>query len=300
MRNRSMKNFIKIICICVLIACIGAVGFVAYLGFTGGLYPLDKGKMEYDWRENELYGTWRGVDGSSLDISADEIVLNQDDEVFRIQYDIDEANGPKIKLKTNNPYEYFLFSKDDTIHVLSGFMQNDMDQYVITNEFVSDKDSISIDSSFKSDYRLMYEKSMFMSETYTINNMESYSDYLGKSKSELGIENKYINNEGSFFTINISSSLFDTPVSGVMYSEIDDSKDIESLCIEEIDVYSYDLSYDDIYNRFNQMYTLDSQGDEPYAVSNGGEVSWALFYNGKSSIRITHGSEANYVMIQYW
>lgn len=292
-----MRNIIKIFFILLLIVVIGCIGFIGYLGFTGGFQIMDGDGMIYDWKANNLYGTWTGVDGSTLSIDEDKIVLNAD-TTYDILYDIDEnSSSPKVKLKTSNPYEYFMFVDEDGCFILSGFIQDENERYVIINEFVNDKCNTDVDSSFKSKYREKYEQSMYLNQPYSIGNALDSVNYLNRTKNDLGIENNYIEDNGNFYTVTITSSLFDMPVEGIMYSEMNDELGLDDLVVDEIDYYS-SISFDDLYNRFIELYTIVDEGEEPYAT-NGQPSRWATFDVENASIRLTEKADSDRVMIQF-
>lgn len=290
-----MKKIIRFILLLIVCILVSMICYFAYTTFFSKDATVEDKTENKDWEQQELYGSWTGMDGSYLEIDENTIVLTTSEQTYQIPYSVDDTSDIKIKLKVNNPYEFFIYTKENA-HVLSGFVEDENENYVIENEFVLNQDNVDL-YGFESEYKKRYEQSMFASQIYSVEDAMKTLSFLGKTKSDLKIENKYIDSNGNFYSINMTSSLFGVSCRGVIYSEVDGNKDIENLIIDEVDLYSSD-SYDSIYSQFKEMYSLKEEGQEAYAVSDEGSVLWSTFEDSKYTIHLTHGTETNYVMVQ--
>ncbi len=288
-----MKKGIRLLFLLILCILIGLLSYFVYETFF--VSERHENIIEEKSVQDELYGTWIGVDGSYLEIMEDSIQLTTQERVYQIPYDVDETSDVKIKLKVNNPYEFFIYSKEGA-RVLSGFCEDENENYIISNEFVSSEEDVDL-SNFESEYKKRYEQSMFGGKMYALEDALDAISFLGKTKKELKIENQYISNAGNFYSINMTTSLFGVASRGVMYSEVDGNKSIDDLCMDEIDLYSNE-NYESIYSQFLERYPLKEEGQEEYAIREGGSVIWSTFEGDKYTIHVTHGSEVSYVMIQ--
>lgn len=131
---------------------------------------------------------------------------------------------------------------------------------------------------------------------YVFDNVLDSAGLLGKSVAESGIDEKYFQKE-IFFELKFGGKLFSKEAGNcsIVYNQRDDEGEYFA---DTVYIYSYEVGFDEAAQELTKLYGEPTgTGEEPYVETNGGALSWADFENDGLKIKLTQGSENDYISI---
>ena len=132
-------------------------------------------------------------------------------------------------------------------------------------------------------------------EKYPVEDLLETFKWVGKTPSELEIDEKYPDDIG----LAIKGKIFETKADGTITFDL---KDTSKKIIHDVTVYVYekDLPFVKCLEKLNEIYSEpDSSGEEPYAEANGGTVEWYSYVAGKGKLDISKGEKNSFYTIRY-
>ena len=132
-------------------------------------------------------------------------------------------------------------------------------------------------------------------EKYPVKDLLETFKWVGKTPSELEIDEKYLDDIG----FAIKGKIFEAKADGTITFDL---KDTSKKIVHDVTVYVYekDLPFVRCLEKLNEIYSEpDSSGEEPYAEANGGTVIWFSFYTGKGIVHISMGENNTFYTIRY-